>query len=66
MQNQNDCREWPNVLALNEKIRAVEAKISDCTDMRQRMSLRQEWSELLSKRYDQIQFNKEMYRKETA
>lgn len=66
MQNQNDYRQWPNVLALNAKIEAIEVKIAECKDERQRISLRHEWAALLSKRYDQIQFNKEMFKKETA
>ena len=66
MQNQNDYRQWPNVLALNDKIKAIEAKIAECANPQTRLNLRFELGQLLSKRYDQIQFNKEMFKKETT
>lgn len=60
-----DYRQWPNILALNEKIKAVGLKIADATDSYQIMALRLELARLNSQKYDQIQLNKIMFRSET-
>jgi hypothetical protein len=62
---QKDYRLWSNVLDINEQISTIERKIEQCHDQIQRLNLRQELGRLLSKRYDQIQFNKEISRNET-
>ncbi|NJO48180.1 MAG: hypothetical protein HC840_00530 [Leptolyngbyaceae cyanobacterium RM2_2_4] len=66
MKQNLDYRQWPNVLAINAKIDALEQKLSQTESENVRMNLRRELHSLVSKKYDQIQFNKEMARKETA
>lgn len=66
MRQQLDPRLWPNVLALNEAIFVLDRKIEACEVERERMYLKNKRHELASKRYDQIQFNKEMLRNEAA
>ena len=61
MDSQNDYRQWPNVLALNAKIQDVDAKIEASENENERMALKRQRAELISKRYDQIQFNKELF-----
>lgn len=60
-----DVRLWPNVLALNEQIFVLNQKIEACQVEAERITLRQKRDALVSKRYDQIQFNKEMFKNET-
>ena len=60
MQNPNDYRQWPNVLAINAEIKEVGLKIAKALDTYEYVALKQKQCELLAKRYDQIQFNKAM------
>lgn len=61
MQNPNDYRQWPNVLALNDQIKAMGLKLSQAVDQNEIMHLRHQLNRLISKRYDQVQFNKELF-----
>lgn len=61
----NDYRQWPNILALNEKIEAVGLKLADADDQWIIMGLRLEMAKLQDQKYDQIQFNKVMFYSET-
>lgn len=64
MQNQ-DYRQWPNILSINAEIEAVGLKIADAVDQYEILALRQKMAQLQSKKYDQIQLNKIMFRSET-
>lgn len=59
MQNSN-YRTWPNIVAIENEIKAVEVKIEQATDERDLINLKNKRAQLVSKRYDQLQFNKAM------
>lgn len=65
MQNQNDYRQWPNILAINAKIEAMGLKLAKAIEPHEIMACRLEIARLNSQKYDQIQLNKIMFRTET-
>lgn len=71
MQNANkkphpmDYRQWPNILALNDKIAIVSLKLAEASDSYRIMALRLELGRLNDQKYDQIQYNKIMFRSGT-
>lgn len=62
MQNDN-YRQWPNILDLDAKIKALEDQLELLEDEDKRFSIKHRIFALVSRRYDQIQFNKEVYKK---
>ncbi len=61
MNNQDNYRQWPNLIKINEDIKTLGIKLSQTIDENEIMSLRHRLNSLISQRFDQTQFNKEQF-----
>lgn len=66
MKQQDEYRKWPNVKAIEYEIQKIGLKLGQALDENEIMALRYKLNRLVSQRYDQIQFNKELYFKKVA